>query len=94
MPAFDAAGRLLAILPGWWLFHHVETGFMPEMDEGAFVLDYEMPVGTSLAETDRVLRRVEACCRRRPILPDTSAARGQNSGSSRPNPLRATSSSV
>ena len=29
------------------------------MDEGAFVLDYNMPVGTSLAQTDRVLRRVE-----------------------------------
>lgn len=52
---------ILAILPGWWLFHHVETGFMPDMDEGAFVLDYEMPVGTSLAATDRVLRRVENC---------------------------------
>ena len=33
---------------------------MPEMDEGAFVLDYLMPVGTSLVETDTVLRRVEA----------------------------------
>ncbi len=50
---------ILAVLPGWWLFHHVESGFMPDMDEGAFVLDYEMPVGTSLAETDQVLRRVE-----------------------------------
>jgi CzcA family heavy metal efflux pump len=50
---------LLAVFPAWWLFRHVETGFMPEMDEGAFVLDYEMPVGTSLAQTDRILRRVE-----------------------------------
>ncbi|MCA9234331.1 MAG: efflux RND transporter permease subunit [Planctomycetales bacterium] len=50
---------LLAFLPAWWLALHVETGFMPEMDEGAFVLDYEMPVGTSLSQTDRVLRRVE-----------------------------------
>jgi multidrug efflux pump subunit AcrB len=32
---------------------------MPEMDEGAFVLDYNMPVGTSLAQTDKVMRRVE-----------------------------------
>ena len=59
---------LLAVLPGWWLFHHVETGFMPDMDEGAFVLDYEMPVGTSLAETDRVLRRVEACLQATPDI--------------------------
>ena len=50
---------LLAIVPLWWLATHMETGFMPDMDEGAFVLDYEMPVGTSLAQTDKVMRRVE-----------------------------------
>jgi CzcA family heavy metal efflux pump len=50
---------LLAMVPLWWLATHMETGFMPDMDEGAFVLDYEMPVGTSLAQTDKVLRRVE-----------------------------------
>ena len=38
---------------------------MPDMDEGAFVLDYNMPVGTSLAQTDKVMRRVEA------VLQDT-----------------------
>jgi CzcA family heavy metal efflux pump len=65
-PRVTVALALLAILPGWWLSQHVETGFMPDMDEGAFVLDYEMPVGTSLAETDRVLRRVEAVLRRTP----------------------------
>jgi CzcA family heavy metal efflux pump len=57
---------LLAVVPGWWLFQHLETGFMPEMDEGAFVLDYNMPVGTSLAQTDKVLRRVEDVLRRTP----------------------------
>ena len=51
---------LLAVVPLWWLATHLETGFMPDMDEGAFVLDYNMPVGTSLAQTDKVLRRVEA----------------------------------
>ena len=50
---------ILALLPLWWLATHMETGFMPDMDEGAFVLDYEMPVGTSLAQTDKVMRRVE-----------------------------------
>jgi CzcA family heavy metal efflux pump len=51
---------LAAIIPGWWLWSHLTSGFMPEMDEGAFIMDYEMPAGTSLVETDRVLRRVEA----------------------------------
>ncbi len=57
---------LLAVVPGWWLYRHVETGFMPAMDEGAFVLDYRMPVGTSLAETDKVLRRVERIVQKTP----------------------------
>jgi CzcA family heavy metal efflux pump len=64
-PRLTVILALLAILPGWWLCTHIETGFMPEMDEGAFILDYWMPVGTSLAETDKVMRRVET------ILQDT-----------------------
>jgi CzcA family heavy metal efflux pump len=50
---------LLAVVPGWWLYEHLKQGYMPDMDEGAFVLDYWMPAGTSLEETDRVIRRVE-----------------------------------
>lgn len=41
------------------LFTRLETGFMPDMDEGGFVLDYKMPPGTSLAETDRICRQIE-----------------------------------
>jgi len=37
----------------------LETGFLPEMDEGSVVLDYASPPGTSLTETDRILRQVE-----------------------------------
>jgi len=37
----------------------LETGFLPEMDEGSIVLDYTSPPGTSLQETDRILREVE-----------------------------------
>ena len=37
----------------------LETGFLPEMDEGSIVLDYTSPPGTSLQETDRMLREVE-----------------------------------
>jgi CzcA family heavy metal efflux pump len=37
----------------------LETGFLPEMDEGSIVLDYKSPPGTSLEETDRILREVE-----------------------------------
>jgi CzcA family heavy metal efflux pump len=37
----------------------LETGFLPEMDEGSIVLDYASPPGTSLEETDRMLREAE-----------------------------------
>ena len=59
-PLLTLLMSLLAAVPLVWLVLHLESGFMPEMDEGAFVLDYNMPVGTSLNQTDKVLRRVEA----------------------------------
>lgn len=35
------------------------TGFLPEMDEGGFVIDYLTPPGTSLAETDALVKQME-----------------------------------
>ena len=43
----------------YWILPQLETGFLPEMDEGSIVLDYNSPPGTSLEETDRMLREVE-----------------------------------
>jgi CzcA family heavy metal efflux pump len=43
----------------WFIVPQLETGFLPEMDEGSIVLDYNSPAGTSLQETDRMLREVE-----------------------------------
>ncbi|WP_097461326.1 efflux RND transporter permease subunit [Mangrovitalea sediminis] len=43
---------------GYVSYHRVGSGFMPAMDEGGFILDYRAEPGTSLAETDRLLRQV------------------------------------
>jgi CzcA family heavy metal efflux pump len=43
----------------WWIVPQLETGFLPEMDEGSIVLDYTSPPGTSLQETDRMLQEAE-----------------------------------
>ena len=51
---------MLFLAAGWMSYQHVGTGFMPSMDEGGFVLDYASEPGTSLTETDRLLRQVEA----------------------------------
>lgn len=37
----------------------LQTGFLPEMDEGSIVFDYSSPPGTNLEETDRELKEVE-----------------------------------
>jgi multidrug efflux pump subunit AcrB len=37
----------------------VETGLMPQMDEGAFLIDYWTPAGTPLAEAERKAREIE-----------------------------------
>ncbi|HVS74171.1 MAG TPA: efflux RND transporter permease subunit [Candidatus Acidoferrales bacterium] len=54
------AGATLALVVfGIFLYSRLGTGFLPEMDEGGFVLDYRTPPGTSLAETDRIVRGIE-----------------------------------
>jgi len=42
-----------------WLGLALGTGFLPEMDEGALILDYIAPPGTSPAETEQLLIGVE-----------------------------------
>jgi CzcA family heavy metal efflux pump len=43
----------------YFIVPRLETGFLPEMDEGSIVIDYSSPAGTSLNETDRMLKEVE-----------------------------------
>jgi multidrug efflux pump subunit AcrB len=44
---------------GIMLYGALETDFLPKLEEGAFVLDYYSRPGTSLSETNRMLRHVE-----------------------------------
>lgn len=50
---------LAMVAAGVFLYLRVQTGFLPEMDEGGFVIDYVTPPGTSLDETDKILRKIE-----------------------------------
>ena len=58
----------------------VGTGFLPEMDEGAFVLDYFTPGGTALAETDREIHIVERILAETPEVAGTSRRTGAELG--------------
>ncbi|HEY8688730.1 MAG TPA: efflux RND transporter permease subunit, partial [Chitinophagaceae bacterium] len=55
--SFIIIGALIAIII--IVLPNLQTGFLPEMDEGSIVLDYSSPAGTNLEETDRELREVE-----------------------------------
>jgi len=51
---------LLIGFGGWQAYQRLPSGFMPDMDEGGFVIDCLTPWGTSLEETDRMMRQGEA----------------------------------
>jgi CzcA family heavy metal efflux pump len=73
------AGAIL-IVAGVLAQKFVGTGFLPLMDEGAFVLDYFTPGGTALAETDRQLHIVERILATTPEITATSRRTGAELG--------------
>jgi CzcA family heavy metal efflux pump len=58
-PLMSFSFILLLAISIFLIIPKIETGFLPEMDEGSIILDYLSPPGTSLEETDRILREVE-----------------------------------
>ncbi|HEV2214252.1 MAG TPA: efflux RND transporter permease subunit, partial [Terracidiphilus sp.] len=56
------------------------TNLLPEMDEGGFILDYIMPAGSSLAETNRVLEHVSRILHSIPEVEGTSRRTGLQMG--------------
>ena len=71
---------LVLVAAGVLAYRFVQTGFLPEMDEGAFVLDYTTPGGTALAETDRELHIVERILATTPEITGTSRRTGAELG--------------
>jgi CzcA family heavy metal efflux pump len=74
------AGALALIVGGVVLQQFVGSGFLPDMDEGAFVLDYWTPGGTALAETDREMKIVEHILAQEPEITATSRRTGAELG--------------
>ncbi len=80
-PLWVMAALVPVALGSYFLFNHLQTGFFPEFDEGAFVIDYRMPAGTSLSETDNVCRQVEKLLAKTPEVASWSRLTGARSGS-------------
>ncbi|HDZ05730.1 hypothetical protein LCGC14_0280520 [marine sediment metagenome] len=56
------------------------SGFLPEMDEGSIVLDYNSPAGTTMEETDRMLQIVNGILDTQPEVEAYSARLGTQMG--------------
>ncbi len=71
---------ILLALGAWFAYGQLGSDLLPEMDEGGFVLDYIMPAGSSLNETNRVLDHVEKILRDIPEIESTSRRTGLQMG--------------
>ena len=71
----------LVLVVGTYIgYRNLGSDLLPEMDEGGFILDYIMPAGSSLNETDRVLQHVERILRATPEVESTSRRTGLQLG--------------
>ena len=79
-PLWLAGACLLLVIGTWAGYQALGSDLLPEMDEGGFILDYIMPAGSSLSETNRVLEHVERILRATPEVEITSRRTGLQMG--------------
>ncbi len=71
----------LVLIGGTYLcFTNIGTDLLPEMDEGGFIVDYIMPAGSSLAETNRVITHIEKIILATPEVESISRRTGMELG--------------
>jgi len=71
---------LLVMAAAYGSYRLLGSDLLPEMDEGGFILDYIMPAGSSLAETNQVLTGVERILSATPEVESTSRRTGLQLG--------------
>ena len=71
---------LVVAVVGYFSYRALGTDLLPEMDEGAFILDYLTPAGTSLSETNLILLHVEQILHDTPEVEITSRRTGLQMG--------------
>ena len=71
---------LVLVVGGYFGYSALGTDLLPEMDEGGFILDYTMPAGSSITETNRVLEHIEQILHDTPEVSITSRRTGLQMG--------------
>jgi CzcA family heavy metal efflux pump len=79
-PAAIAIMGVVLIGVSYLCYSYSGSDLLPAMDEGGFVLDYIMPAGSSLAETNRVVTHVEQMLRELPEVESTARRTGLQLG--------------
>ncbi len=75
-----AGSSLVIIILAYVCYSFLQTEFLPEMDEGSFILDYFTPPGSSLAESNRILLHIEEILHSTPEVENTSRRTGMQLG--------------
>jgi len=79
-PLWLAAFCAILIVVSYFSYNALGSDLLPAMDEGGFVLDYVMPPGSSLQETNRVINHVESIVKSNPEVDSTSRRTGLQLG--------------
>jgi CzcA family heavy metal efflux pump len=79
-PLIFAAFGLAVIAGSYFCYQALGSDLLPGMDEGGFIVDYTMPAGSSLEDTNRVVSAVEGILRRTPEVESTSRRTGLQLG--------------
>ncbi len=70
----------LVFAGGIFIYQNLQSDFLPDFDEGGFVIDYWSPPGTSLTETSRILNEAENILRGNPDVESYSRRLGAEMG--------------
>jgi CzcA family heavy metal efflux pump len=84
--AMAGGGGLLVL--GLAVGRVIGTGFLPEMDEGGFILDYWVPTGAALSETDRQVKVLEGILLKDPAVQAFTRRTGSELGFAATSPNR------
>ncbi len=79
-PIVLAIFSILLIGGSYVCYRNTGSDLLPAMDEGGFIIDYIMPAGSSLEETNRVITHVEQILRATPEVESTSRRTGLQLG--------------
>ncbi len=73
---------LVIFILSLFIFNVLEKELMPKTDQGQFIVNVDMPVGTKLSETDKVVSKLEDAILEHPDVESMSAVLGSTGGDS------------